>query len=93
VGDYAAFAAMLLGGGTYRGMRVLSRPSVALMTSDRLPADVKALSGLAPGDFDDLGWGFGMSVVTRRTQLYHSVGTYGWNGGLGTAWVNDPAEN
>jgi CubicO group peptidase (beta-lactamase class C family) len=31
--------------------------------------------------------------VTRRTQLYHSVGTYGWNGGLGTSWVNDPAED
>ena len=54
---------------------------------------MKAVSGLAPGDFDDLGWGFGVSVVTRRTQLYHSVGTYGWNGGLGTSWVTDPAED
>jgi CubicO group peptidase (beta-lactamase class C family) len=31
--------------------------------------------------------------VTRRTQLYHSAGTYGWKGGLGTTWVNDPAED
>ena len=54
---------------------------------------MKAVSGLAPGDFDDMGWGFGVSVVTRRTQVYHSVGTYGWNGGLGTTWANDPAEN
>jgi len=29
----------------------------------------------------------------RRKQIYHSVGTYGWNGGLGTTRVNDPAEN
>jgi len=93
VGDYAAFAAMLAGGGTYRGVRVLSRASVSLMTSDQLPAEVKAVSGLMLGDFDDMGWGFGMSVVTRRTQLYDSVGTYGWNGGLGTTWINDPAEN
>jgi CubicO group peptidase (beta-lactamase class C family) len=91
--DYAAFASMLLGGGVYRGVRILSRPAVSLMTSDQLPAEVKAVSGLALGDFDDMGWGFGVSVVTRRTELYHSVGTYGWNGGLGTTWVNDPAED
>ena len=91
--DYLAFASMLMGGGIHRGVRILSRPSVSLMTSDQLPASVKAVSGLAPGDFDAMGWGFGVSVVTRRTQVYHSVGTYGWNGGLGTSWANDPAEN
>jgi CubicO group peptidase (beta-lactamase class C family) len=91
--DYFAFASMLMGGGSHRGVRILSRPSVTLMTSDQLPASVKAVSGLAPGDFDAMGWGFGVSVVTRRTQVYHSVGTYGWNGGLGTTWANDPAEN
>jgi CubicO group peptidase (beta-lactamase class C family) len=93
IGDYAAFASMLLGGGAYRGARILSRPSVSLMTSDQLTAAQKAVSGLAPGDFDDMGWGFGMSVVTRRTSLYHSPGTYGWSGGLGTTWYNDPAED
>jgi CubicO group peptidase (beta-lactamase class C family) len=46
-----------------------------------------------PGDFDDTGWGFGVSVVTRRTELYHGVGSYGWNGGLGTTWINDPSED
>ena len=91
--DYLAFASMLMGGGIHQGVRILSRPSVSLMTSDQLPASVKAVSGLAPGDFDAMGWGFGVSVVTRRTQVYHSVGTYGWNGGLGTTWANDPAEN
>ena len=92
-GDYFAFASMLLGGGSHRGVRILSRPSVSLMTSDQLPDSVKAVSGLAPGDFDAMGWGFGVSMVTRRTQIYQSVGSYGWNGGLGTMWLNDPAEN
>ena len=91
--DYFAFASMLMHGGSHRGVRILSRPSVTLMTSDQLPAAVKAVSGLSPGDFDTMGWGFGVSVVTRRTQVYHSAGTYGWNGGLGTSWANDPAEN
>ena len=93
VDDYAAFASMLAGGGAYQGVRILSRPSVTLMTSDQLTDAQKAVSGLAPGDFDNMGWGFGVSVVTRRTSLYHSAGTYGWSGGLGTTWVNDPAED
>ncbi len=46
-----------------------------------------------PGYFDDIGWGFGMSVRTRRTHLGPSVGSYGWLGGYGTAWHNDPAED
>jgi CubicO group peptidase (beta-lactamase class C family) len=93
IGDYAAFGAMLAGGGAHRGVRILSRPAVSLMTSDQLTDAQKAVSGLAPGDFDDMGWGFGVSVVTRRRSLYHSPGTYGWSGGLGTTWVNDPAED
>jgi CubicO group peptidase (beta-lactamase class C family) len=91
--DYAAFAAMLRGCGEYRGARILSPPAVELMTSDHLTPAQKAVSGLSPGDFGNMGWGFGMSVVTRRTELYHSVGTYGWNGGLGTSWFNDPVED
>ena len=48
---------------------------------------------MLPGQFDDTGWGFGVSVVTRRTGLAKSVGSYGWDGGLGTSWFNDPAED
>ncbi len=48
--DYAAFAAMLRFGGVLHGERVLSRPSVALVTTDQLAPSVKACSGIAPGD-------------------------------------------
>ena len=84
--DYLAFASALLAGGTYHGERVLSRPSVTLMTSDHLTPAQKAVSGFGPGYFDDIGWGFGMSVRTRRTHLgpccppLASVGSYGWPG-------------
>jgi len=91
--DWLAFSSALLAGGTYRGERVLSRPSVTLMTSDRLTPAQKAVSGFWPGYFDDIGWGFGMAVRTRRTHLGPSVGSYGWNGYCGTAWYNDPAED
>jgi CubicO group peptidase (beta-lactamase class C family) len=91
--DYLAFASALLAGGAHHGERVLSRPSVTLMTSDQLTPAQKAVSGFWPGYFDAMGWGFGMSVRTSRTHLGPSVGTYGWSGFYGTAWYNDPAED
>ena len=62
------------------------------MTSDHLTPAQKAVYGFWPGYFDTMGWGFGMSVRTRRTHLGPSVGSYGWPGFYGTAWYNDPAE-
>lgn len=91
--DYLAFAATLLAGGKHNGERVLSRPSVALMTSDHLTPAQKAVSGFFPGYFDSIGWGFGMSVITRCTRLGPSVGSFGWSGFYGTAWYTDPAED
>jgi CubicO group peptidase (beta-lactamase class C family) len=100
--DYLAFASALLAGGARHGQRVLSRPSVTLMTTDHLTQAQKAVSGFTPGYFDDIGWGFGMSVRTRRPHAgpwpvsyppLASVGSYGWPGVYGTGWCNDPAED
>lgn len=90
--DFAAFAAMLLGGGAYAGERILSRPSVELMTSDQLTPAQKDGASLVPGWFEDNGYGFGVGVLTRRRDVGPALGAYGWDGGLGTSWVNDPAE-
>ena len=93
VDDFLAFADMLRGKGVSRGERILSRPSVEFMTSDQLTPEQKATSGLVPGFFRVHGWGFGVAVVTERTEVAKSVGTYGWDGGMGTSWYNDPAED
>ena len=93
VDDFLAFADMLRGKGVSRGMRILSRPSVEFMTSDQLTPEQKAASGLVPGFFRVHGWGFGVAVVTERTEVAKSAGTYGWDGGMGTSWYNDPAED
>jgi CubicO group peptidase (beta-lactamase class C family) len=50
------------------------------------------VSGFFPDDFDARGWGFCVSVVTRREHPAAPVGQYGWDGGLGTVWRNDPTE-
>lgn len=91
VDDLLAFGRMLLAGGVGPSGRILSRAAVAAMTSDQLTPAQK-VDSLSEGQWHGLGWGFGVSVVTRRTDLAGSVGAYGWDGGLGTCWRNDPAE-
>jgi len=86
--DFLAFAEMLMRGGA----PLLSRPSVQTMTTDQLTPEQKAVSGFFPDDFDARGFGFCLGVVTRRDHPAAPVGQYGWNGGLGTIWCNDPTE-
>ena len=69
VDDYLAFGQMLLNGGRHGGERILSRPSVELMTTDQLTAAQKARPTFFPGYLGRHGWGFGVSVVTRRDDL------------------------
>jgi len=92
VDDYLAFGHMMLNRGTYGSERILSRPSVETMTADHLTPQQKASSGLIGGYFDSHGWGFGLAMATRRDDVFGSVGTFGWDGGLGTAWRTDPRE-
>ncbi len=87
--DYLAFCRMMLNMGKLGGTRILSRASVELMTTDHMTQNQKAVSPFYPGFWDANGWGFGMSVVTRRDD-YPSVGSYGWDGGLGTSARMDP---
>jgi CubicO group peptidase (beta-lactamase class C family) len=93
VDDYLAFGRMMLNKGRHGRERVLSRASVETMTVDHLTAEQKAVSGLVGGFFESNGYGFGVSVVTRRQDLHESVGSFGWDGGLGTSWRADPAED
>jgi CubicO group peptidase (beta-lactamase class C family) len=86
--DFLAFAQMLLRGGS----PILSRPSVEAMTIDHLTPQQKAIGGFGPDDFAARGWGFGVSVVTRRDTPSAPVGQYGWDGGMGTIWRNDPSQ-
>jgi CubicO group peptidase (beta-lactamase class C family) len=92
VDDYLAFGQMLLNKGKHGNKRILSRPSVETMTSDQLTSAQKSGSGLLPGYFDTHGWGFGVSVVTRRDEIFSTPGRFGWDGGLGTSWATDPRE-
>jgi CubicO group peptidase (beta-lactamase class C family) len=88
--DFLAFGRMLLAGGRLDETRILREESVTALTADHLTPKQKALSPFFPGFWDDQGWGFGVAVTTRQGESGTSAGTYGWNGGYGTSWLNDP---
>ncbi|MEU4325296.1 serine hydrolase domain-containing protein [Nonomuraea dietziae] len=95
--DYHAYFQMLLNGGTHAGKRILSRPAVELMTTNRLsPEQNAARTALAVnnvhisfGQGQQGGWGYGMAVRTYRGD-YAPIGQFGWDGGAGTSAYADP---
>ncbi|WP_030769443.1 serine hydrolase domain-containing protein [Streptomyces sp. NRRL F-2664] len=97
VDDYHAYFRMLLNRGMHGGERILSRPAVELMTTNRLtPEQEAARSALARnavhvsfGQGQQGGWGFGMAVRTYRGD-YAPTGQFGWDGGTGTSAYPDP---
>ncbi|GIJ45040.1 serine hydrolase [Virgisporangium aliadipatigenens] len=76
VDDLLAFARMMRAGGA----GVLTPESVRAMTTDHLTAAQKADGGFV---LNGLGWGYGLAVDP-------ATGRYGWDGGYGTVWFNDP---
>jgi CubicO group peptidase (beta-lactamase class C family) len=81
VEDLHAFARMFLRAGT----PVLSADSVHAMTTDQLTDAQKARGGLGPDFFTDRSWSFCQAVHTR--------GAFGWDGGFGSSWLVDPAQD
>jgi CubicO group peptidase (beta-lactamase class C family) len=84
--EYLTFARMLLSRGVHGGTRVLSEKSVELMTTNRLTPDQIATAGQLLGGS---GWGLGMAVTVEPDDI-SGPGRYGWSGGYGTTWFNDP---
>ena len=91
--DYLAFGRMMLNKGVLGKERILSRPSVETMTTDQLTEEQKAVSPFFPGFWSARGWGFGVSMSTRRIGLASTPGRFGWDGAFGTSWACDPAED
>ncbi len=87
--DYARFLAMLAGGGTLDGVRILGRKSIEQMRADHL--------GATPTEPPlPQGYGFGLGFAVRReagiASFAGSKGEYFWSGVAGTTFWIDPAE-
>jgi CubicO group peptidase (beta-lactamase class C family) len=90
--DYMRFALMLANHGEGNGVRLLSRKTVELMSSDHLGPTLSRGPNFAPGP----GYGFGLTVAVRTQPgmagYPGSVGEYNWGGAAGTAFWIDPKE-
>ncbi|MDI5969130.1 serine hydrolase domain-containing protein [Streptomyces sp. SL13] len=96
--DYHRFTQMLLGRGTYDGVRLMGSRTVDYMTRNHLPhgADLAAFGRplFSETPFDGTGFGLGFFVVGDPVALrgIASVGEYGWGGAASTLFWVDPAE-
>lgn len=83
--DYAIFLQMMLNGGEYNGMRLLSRNTVRMMTMNQI------------GDLNlgDNKFGLGFAIVSEKgsSVFPHQEGTYSWGGAFSTTYWVDPKEN
>ena len=94
--DYLRFAQMLLNGGQVDGTRVLSRTTVALMTSDHLGTRIAA--PVTPSELllGTPGYTFGLGFAVRQgagvAGVPGSAGEFMWAGYAGTYFWVDPRE-
>jgi CubicO group peptidase (beta-lactamase class C family) len=94
--DYLRFSQMLANGGQLDGVRVLSRTSVQLMTSDHLGTRIAA--PLTPGELilGTPGYTMGLMFAVRQGNgiagVPGSAGEFMWAGYAGTYFWVDPKE-
>lgn len=96
--DYHRFCRMLLGGGELDGVRIVSRKTIELMTSNHLPggADLTEMSRSLFSEAVNAGQGFGlgfaMNLDPAKTMLPGTKGEFYWGGMFSTAFFIDPVE-
>jgi CubicO group peptidase (beta-lactamase class C family) len=99
--DYARLCQMFLNGGKLDSVRLLSRKTVELMTSNHLPPGTKfspltypLFGAFSPTPENGHGFGLGFAVRTETglSSLPGSIGDYSWAGALGTFFWIDPKE-
>src|SRR5262245_61081383 len=94
--DYLRFTQMLLNRGELNGVRVLSRTTVELMTSDHLGTRIAAPT--TPGELllGTPGYTFGLGFAVRQgagvAGVPGSAGEFMWAGYAGTYFWVDPKE-
>jgi len=95
--DYLKFARMLMGGGKLDKARLLSRQSMALMTTNWLTPEQRKIPFSGLDFWGGQGFGLGVAVVDDIARYSAmgtaSAGSYYWPGAYGTWWLADPKED
>lgn len=91
VDDYSHFGQMLLNGGSYKGKEILTKEAVKFLTTSVLlpyqQADLAYWNGLQGYSYANL---MRVMVEPEKAGLLGNKGEYGWDGWLGTYFMNDP---
>lgn len=93
--DYLRFAQMILNKGELEGVRILSRKTIELITSNSI-GDLfiynpsKTNLGIIA---DKYGYGFGVRTERGVYNGLESMGTFGWDGAFYTRFWIDPKED
>lgn len=82
--DYAIFLQMMLNGGEYNGVRILSRNSVRMMTMNQI--------GSIDNGVNKFGLGFGITTEKGSAKLPTNEGTFDWGGMFASTYWVDPKE-
>ncbi len=90
--DYIRFAQMLLNKGELDGVRILSRKTVEMMTSNSI-GDLYLSNSLRYTSGDKFGYGFGIRTERSSFSENESIGSFGWDGALYTRFWVDPKED
>jgi len=95
-GDYLRYCQAMLDGGQLDGARIVSRPTVRLMTSDHLGSAIA--TPVSPGQLllGTPGYSFGLGFLVRQADgvaaVHGSAGEFMWAGYGGTYFWADPKE-
>jgi methyl acetate hydrolase len=97
VGDYLRFARMILGRGTLDGVRVLTEPTVAMMSTNAM-GDLRCrpMKSVAPAstndvDFvDGMQWGLSFLINPEALPTGRSAGSLAWAGLANSYYWIDP---
>lgn len=97
--DYVRFVSMLANGGELNGVRILSRKTLQLMTSNHLAGDGDMSDFALPTGYGEVGFegtGFGLTVAVSKgpaaTGVVGSAGDFMWGGAASTTFWVDPSE-
>ena len=86
--DYMRFSQMMLNNGELGGVRIISRKSVELMTTDHMAGVEHPFAGGRAG----FGLGFAVAVDQGAVGELGSTGEFNWGGAAGTTFWIDPKE-
>jgi CubicO group peptidase (beta-lactamase class C family) len=92
--DYMRFLLMIAGDGEFAGERILSKESVDIMRTDRVP---KMAGWVKFGEEErtGVGYGLGFSVTTEahKSNPHAKKGEYGWGGAASTHYWLSPDDD